>query len=114
MEVPKVKKLCNELNQMGVKHLIFTLDNVSLKTFGDSDSIKILGEGQEIQHLVEQVMKRAKRVRVKTTKEDENCEVFAASNVKLAAAHSLKRKGIAQVGAQCSQFLQLHGYDLKD
>ena len=49
------KKLCNELNQMGVKHLIFTLDNVSLKTFGDSDSIKILGEGQEIQHLVEQV-----------------------------------------------------------
>ena len=40
---------------MGVKHLIFTLDNVSLKTFGDSDSIKILGEGQEIQHLVEQV-----------------------------------------------------------
>jgi len=42
MEVPKVKKLCNELNQMGVKHLIFTLDNVSLKTFGDSDSIKIL------------------------------------------------------------------------
>ena len=55
MEVPKVKKLCNELNQMGVKDLIFTLDNVSLKTFGDSDSIKILGEGQEIQHLVEQV-----------------------------------------------------------
>ena len=110
MEVPKVKKLCNELNQMGVKHLIFTLDNVSLKTFGDSDSIKILGEGQEIQHLVEQVMKRAKRVRVKTTKEDENCEVFAASNVKLvAAAHSLKWKGIAQVRAQCSQFLQLHG-----
>ena len=43
-------------------------------------------------------MKRAKRVRVKTTKEDENCEVFAASNVKLvAAAHSLKWKGIAQV-----------------
>ena len=38
MEVPKVKKLCNELNQMGVKHLIFTLDNVSLKTFGDSDN----------------------------------------------------------------------------
>ena len=51
MEVPKVKKLCNELNQMGVKHLIFTLDNVSLKTFGDSDSIKILGEGQEIQQV---------------------------------------------------------------
>ena len=105
MEVPKVKKLCNELNQMGVKHLIFTLDNVSLKTFGDSDSIKILGEGQEIQHLVEQVLKRAKRV--ETTKEDENGEAFAASNVKLvAAAHSLKWKGIAQ----CSQFLQLHGY----
>ena len=40
MEVPKVKKLCTELNQMGVKHLIFTLDNVSLKTFGDSDSVK--------------------------------------------------------------------------
>ena len=79
MEVPKVKKLCNELNQMGVKHLIFTLDNVSLKTFGDSDSIKILGEGQEIQHLVEQILKRAKRV--ETTKEDENGEVFAASNV---------------------------------
>ena len=62
MEVPKVKKLCNELNQMGVKHLIFTLDNVSLKTFGDSDSIKILGEGQEIQHLVEQVLRRANPV----------------------------------------------------
>ena len=60
MEVRKVKKLCNELNQMGVvKHLIFTLDNVSLKTFGDSDSVKILGEGQEIQHLVEQVLRRA-------------------------------------------------------
>ena len=98
---------------MDVKHLIFTLDNVSLKTFGDSDSINILGEGQEIQHLVEQVLKRAKRV--ETTKEDENGEVFAASNVKLvAAAHSLKRKGIAQVGAQCSQFLQLRGYGLKD
>ena len=55
MEVPKLKKLCTELNQVGVKHLIFTLDNVSLKTFGDSDSIKILGEGQELQHLVEQV-----------------------------------------------------------
>ena len=97
MEVPKVKKLCNELNQMGVKHLIFTLDNVSLKTFGDSDSIKILGEGQEIQHLVTQELKRAKRV--ETTGEDENGEVFAASNVKLvAAAHSLKWKGIAQVG----------------
>ena len=84
---------------MGVKHLIFTLDNVSLKTFGDSDSIKILGEGQEIQHLVEQVLKKAKRV--ETTKEDGNGdgEVFAASNVKLvAAAHSLKWKGIAQVG----------------
>ena len=48
MEVPKLKKLCTELNQMGVKHLIFTLDNVSLETFGDSDSVKILGEGQEI------------------------------------------------------------------
>ena len=47
---------------MGVEHLIFTLDNMSLKTFGDSDSVKILGEGQEIQHLVEQVLKRAKRV----------------------------------------------------
>ena len=70
-----MKKLCNELNQMGVKHLIFTLDNVSQKTFGDSDSIKILGEGQEIQHLVVQVLKRAKRVA--TTKEDENGEVFA-------------------------------------
>ena len=62
MEVPKLKKLCTEVNQMGVKHLIFTLDNVSLKTFGDSDSVKILGEGQEIQHLVEQVLRRANPV----------------------------------------------------
>ena len=105
MEVPKLKKLCTELNQMGVKHLIFTLDNVSLKTFGDSDSIKILGEGQEIQHLGEQVLMRAKRV--ETAKEDENGELFAASNVKLvAAAHSLKWRGIAKVRAQCSQFLR--------
>ena len=55
MEVPKVKKLCNELNQMGVKHLIFTLDNVSLKTFGDSDSIKILGEGSVLREWVLEV-----------------------------------------------------------
>ena len=47
---------------MGVKHLIFNLDNVPLKTFGDSDSVKILGEGQEIQHLVEQVLRRANPV----------------------------------------------------
>ena len=52
---------------------------MSLKTFGDSDSVKILGEGQEIQYPVEQVLKRAKRV--ETTKKDEHVEVFAASNV---------------------------------
>ena len=76
MEVQKVKKLCNELNQLGVKHLIFTLDKVSLKTFGDSDSVKIIGEGQEIQNLIEQILKKAKRL--EDVKDDQS-EVFAAS-----------------------------------
>ena len=33
---------------MGVKHLIFTLDNVSLKTFGDNDSVNIFGDGSPV------------------------------------------------------------------
>ena len=93
-----------------VSNIFFTLDNVTLKTFGDSDSVMIMGEGKEIQDLVEQVLKKSKRL--EGVKDE---EVFAASNVKLVAApDSLKWKGIAQVRAQFSQFLQLYGYGLKD
>ena len=35
MEVAKVNKLSLELNKMGIKHIIFTLDNVSTKTFAE-------------------------------------------------------------------------------
>ena len=40
MEVAKVNKLSMELNKMGIKHIIFTLDDVSTKTFGDSTTLK--------------------------------------------------------------------------
>ena len=108
-----MKKLCEELNQLGIKHLIFTLDNVSLKTFGDSSSVKIVGGNQNIQDLVGEALKKSKRL--EEGKQDDDSEVFAASIVKLVAPpHSLKWKGVAQVRAQCSQFLQLYGYGLKD
>ena len=52
MEVAKVNKLSLELNKMGIKHIIFTLDDVSTKTFGDSttslgfcNTLEILGDG---------------------------------------------------------------------
>ena len=108
-----MKKLSEELNQLGIKHLIFTLDNVSLKTFGDSSSVKIVGGNQNIQDLVGEALKKSKRL--EEGKQDDDSEVFAASIVKLVAPpHSLKWKGVAQVRAQCSQFLQLYGYGLKD
>ena len=42
MEVAKVTKLSLELNKMGIKHIIFTLDDVSTKRFGDSTTLKRL------------------------------------------------------------------------
>ena len=52
-----MRKLCEEQNQLGIKHLIFTLDNVSLKTFGDSSSVNIVGGNQNIQDLVGEALK---------------------------------------------------------
>ena len=48
MEVAKVNKLSLELNKMGIKHIIFTLDNVSTKTFGDSTTLKRLKDSPEL------------------------------------------------------------------
>ena len=47
MEVAKVNKLSLELNKMGIKHIIFTLDYVSTKTFGDSTTLKRLKDSPE-------------------------------------------------------------------
>ena len=58
-----MRKLCEEQNQLGIKHLIFTLDNVSLKTFGDSSSVNIVGGNQNIQDLVGEALKNLRDLR---------------------------------------------------
>ena len=58
MEVSKITKLSMELNKMGIKHVVFTLDKVSQKTFGDSTSLNILKESPEIEVLVQEVLKK--------------------------------------------------------
>ena len=61
-----MRKLCEEQNQLGIKHLIFTLDNVSLKTFGDSSSVNIVGGNQNIQDLVGEALKNLRDLRKMT------------------------------------------------
>ena len=111
MEVSKITKLSMELNKMGIKHVVFTLDKVSHKTFGDSTSLNILKESPEIEVLVQEVLKKSKKA--KDDNDDE--QVFAASNARLLAeANSLQWKGSAQIRSQCTQFLQFYGFGLKD
>ena len=62
MEITKVSKLSQDLNELGIKHLIFTMDSVSLKTFGDSKSVRIAGENKDIMDLIEKNLKKAKRL----------------------------------------------------
>ena len=83
-----MRKLCEEQNQLGMKHLIFSVDNVSLKTFGDSSSVKIVGGNQNIQDLVGEALKKYKSL--EEGKQDDESKVFADSIVNLVAPpHSL-------------------------
>ena len=60
MEVAKITKLSKDLNKEGIKHIVFTLDNVSMKTFGDSTTLRLLKGRPEIEVEVEQILKNSK------------------------------------------------------
>ena len=108
MEVAKVNKLSLELNKMGIKHIIFTLDNVSTKTFGDSTTLKRLKDSPELKAGVHDILQKSKR-----TKDDLE-QVCTTSNVRLLETNSLHGKGSAQIRSQCTQLLQFCGFGLKD
>ena len=63
---------------MGVSHVIFTLDNASRKTIGDSTTMKILQGQPEIESQIKDILNKAKNIRGGDQK-----EVFAASNVQI-------------------------------
>ena len=86
MEVAKVNKLSCELIKMGVSHVIFTLDNASRKTIGDSTTMKILQGQPEIESQIKDILNKAKNIRGGDQK-----EVFAASNVQIIGEKSLPR-----------------------
>ena len=60
MEVPKVLRLCDELNKMGMKYLIFTIDNKSLKSYGDDLSAKTLEDKADLVENLEQILANSK------------------------------------------------------
>ena len=60
MEVPKVLRLCDELNKMGIKYLIFTIDNKSLKSYGDDLSAKTLEDKADLVENLEQILANSK------------------------------------------------------
>ena len=97
MEVAKVNKLSLELNKMGIKHIIFTLDNVSTKTFGDSTTLKRLKDSPELKAGVHDILQKSKQ-----TKDDLE-QVCTTSNVRLLETNSLHGKGSAQIRSQCTQ-----------
>ena len=106
MEVAKITKLSKDLNKEGIKHIVFTLDNVSMKTFGDSTTLRLLKGRPEIEVEVEQILKNSKK--------SGDDEVSTASNVRLHAEANSQWKGSAKIRSQCTQFLQLFGFGLKD
>ena len=76
MEVAKVNKLSLELNKMGIKHIILTLDDVSTKTFGDSTTLKRLKDSPELEAGVHEILQKSKQ-----TKDDLE-QVCTTSNVR--------------------------------
>ena len=108
MEVAKVNKLSLELNKMGIKHIILTLDDVSTKTFGDSTTLKRLKDSPELEAGVHDILQKSKQTK------DNLEQVCTTSNVRLLETNSLHGKGSAQIRSQCTQLLQFCGFGLKD
>ena len=86
MEVAKVTKLSLELNKMGIKHIILTLDDVSTKTFGDSTTLKRLKDSPEFEAEVHDILQKSKQ-----TKDDLE-QVCTTSNVRLLETNTLYGK----------------------
>ena len=106
MEVAKVNKLSLELNKMGIKHIILTLDDVSTKTFGDSTTLKRLKDSPELEAGVHDILQKSKE-----TKDDLE---QVCTNVRLLETNFLHGKGSAQIRSQCTKLNQFCGFGQKD
>ena len=112
MEVPKVLRLCDELNKMGIKYLIFTIDNKSLKSYGDDLSAKTLEDKADLVENLEQILANSKML--EDTKAGQDPKPVTSTKVKLLPNEDRQVKGTLQLRALCTQFLQIHGFSLKD
>ena len=112
MEVPKVLRLCDELNKMGMKYLIFTIDNKSLKSYGDDLSAKTLEDKADLVENLEQILANSKML--EDAKAGQDPKSVTSTKVKLLPNEVGQVKGTLQLRALCTQFLQIHGFGLKD
>ena len=112
MEVPKVLRLCDEFNNMGMKYFIFTIDNKSLKSYGDDLNPKALEDKANLVENLEQILANSKML--EDAKAGQDPKPVTSTKVKLLPNEDGQVKGTLQLRALCTQFLQIHGFGLKD